>query len=198
MPLETTGRFSRKSPRLRYSPCLTLTRYLMSHMDNNVIQSQYFTHAYFYSVWGQTDYRKQRKWTQNYRGGRRCRRKKRCESLTETHGLDVALGVGDRCTVTNAIQAPVNGYLRETGGGETDIIVSGDISRGSFVATALSRFLSETALRMRRNRQLSRFSGLKPWLTVCVLKKHVRLWVKHIKKGPECGSLNNVGYLKTY
>ncbi|KAL0162354.1 hypothetical protein M9458_041750, partial [Cirrhinus mrigala] len=79
---------------------------------------------------------------------------KRCESLTETHGLDVALGVGDRCTVTNAIQAPVNGYLRETGGGETDIIVSGDISRGSFVASALSRFLSETALRMRRNRQL--------------------------------------------
>lgn len=99
-------------------------------------------------------------------------KKERCESLTETHGLDVALGVGDRCTVTNAIQAPVNGYLRETGGGETDIIVSGDISRSSSVATALSRFLPAAALRMRRNRQLSRFSGLKPWLTVCVLNKH--------------------------
>lgn len=64
-------------------------------------------------------------------------KKKRCESLTETHGLDVALGVGDRCTVTNAIQAPVNGYLRETGGDETDIIVSEEISRCSPVATAL-------------------------------------------------------------
>lgn len=60
---------------------------------------------------------------------------KRCELLTETHGLEVALGVGDRCTVTNAIQAPVNGYLKETGGGETDIIVSGDISHCSSVAT---------------------------------------------------------------
>lgn len=69
--------------------------------------------------------------------------KKRCESLTETQGLDVALGVGDRCTVTNAIQAPVNGYLRETGGGETDIIVSGDISRSSSVATAQSLPLYE-------------------------------------------------------
>lgn len=141
MPLQTTGRFSRKSQRLRYSPCQTLARYLMSHMDNNVIPSLYFTHACFSSVWGQTDRRKQRKWTQNYRGGGRCRRKekKRCESLTETHGLDVALGVGDRCTVTNAIQAPVNGYLRETGGGETDIIVSEEISRCSPVATALCR-----------------------------------------------------------
>lgn len=105
--------------------------------------------------------------------------KKRCESLTETHGLDVALGVGDRCTVTNAIQAPVNGHLRETGGGETDIIVSRDISRSSSVATAVSRFLCETAVRMRRNPQLSRFSGLKPWLTVCVLNKQVNLRIKH-------------------
>ncbi|KTF89121.1 hypothetical protein cypCar_00046688 [Cyprinus carpio] len=96
---------------------------------------------------------------------------KRCESLTETQGLDVALGVGDRCTVTNAIQAPVNGHLRETGSGETDIIVSEDISRSSSVATALPRFLSVTVLRMRRNRQLSRLSGLtglKPWLTTSV------------------------------
>lgn len=44
--------------------------------------------------------------------------------LTETQGLDVALGVGDLWTVTNAIQAPGNGYLRGTGDAETDIIVS--------------------------------------------------------------------------
>ncbi|TRY98392.1 hypothetical protein DNTS_021811 [Danionella cerebrum] len=58
-------------------------------------------------------------------------------SLTETHGLDVALGVGDRWTVTNAIQAPVNGNLKETAGGETDIIMSKQISRSSSVATAV-------------------------------------------------------------
>jgi len=94
---------------------------------------------------------------------------KRCESLTETHGLDVALGVGDRCTVTNAIQAPVNGYLRETGGGETDIIVSEEISRSSSVATAFCRASSLRVLcACAGTASCQRFSGLKPWLTVCV------------------------------
>lgn len=38
--------------------------------------------------------------------------------LTDTQGLDVALGVGDRCTVTNAIQDPTNQDL-----GDIDMII---------------------------------------------------------------------------
>lgn len=79
-------------------------------------------------------------------------RQKRRELLTETQGLDVALGVGDLWTVTNAIQAPGNGYLRKTSDAETDIIVSkGEISCASgsssrplccYRSLALALFLS--------------------------------------------------------
>lgn len=44
-------------------------------------------------------------------------------ALTETQGLELVLGVGERCTVTRAIQRPGSGHLRGTDGGETSIIV---------------------------------------------------------------------------
>lgn len=43
--------------------------------------------------------------------------------LTETQGLELVLGVGERCTVTSAIQRPGNRYLRESDNGKTVIIV---------------------------------------------------------------------------
>lgn len=44
--------------------------------------------------------------------------------LTETQGLELVLGVGERCTVTSAIQWPGSGHhLRASKGGETSIIV---------------------------------------------------------------------------
>lgn len=108
MPLQTTGRFCRKSQRLRYSPCRTLARYLISHMDNNVIPSLYFTHACFYSVWGQTDLRKQRKWTQNYRGGGRCRKKRK---MRVTH-RNARTG----CCAWS--RRPLHSYQRHSGSGK--------------------------------------------------------------------------------
>lgn len=45
-------------------------------------------------------------------------------SLTETQGLELVLGVGDRCTVTRAIHRPGSGYRRGSDSGETSIIVS--------------------------------------------------------------------------
>lgn len=44
-------------------------------------------------------------------------------ALTETQGLELVLGVGERCTVTSAIQRPGNGHLRGSDSGETSIIV---------------------------------------------------------------------------
>lgn len=44
--------------------------------------------------------------------------------LTETQGLELVLGVGERCTVTSAIQRPGSGHLRGSDSGETSIIVS--------------------------------------------------------------------------
>lgn len=41
--------------------------------------------------------------------------------LTDTLGLEVVLGVGDRCTMTSAIQGPRTQDVRE-GSGETHII----------------------------------------------------------------------------
>lgn len=110
MPLQTTGRFSRKSQRLRYSPCLTLARYyLLSHMDNDVIPRLYFTHAYFYSVWGQTDYRKQRKRTQKYRGGIRCRRKNMRVNVTYRNARTGGCAWSRR---------PLHSYQRHSGSGK--------------------------------------------------------------------------------
>ena len=42
--------------------------------------------------------------------------------LTETQGLELVLGVGDRCTVTSAIQRRGSGHLREGDTGETSIL----------------------------------------------------------------------------
>lgn len=44
-------------------------------------------------------------------------------ALTETQGLELVLGVGERCTVTSAIQRPGSGHLRGSDSGETSIIV---------------------------------------------------------------------------
>lgn len=43
--------------------------------------------------------------------------------LTETQGLELVLGVGERCTVTSAIQRPGSGHLRAGDGGETGIMI---------------------------------------------------------------------------
>lgn len=48
------------------------------------------------------------------------------EVLTETQGLELVLGVGERCTVTSAIQQPGSGHLRESDSGETSIAVLGE------------------------------------------------------------------------
>lgn len=48
------------------------------------------------------------------------------ELLTETQGLELVLGVGERCTVTSAIQQPGSGHLRESDSGETSIVVLGE------------------------------------------------------------------------
>lgn len=47
-------------------------------------------------------------------------------ALTETQGLELVLGVGERCTVTSAIQQPGSGHLRGSDSGETSIAVFGD------------------------------------------------------------------------
>lgn len=44
-------------------------------------------------------------------------------ALTETQGLELVLGVGERCTVTSAIQRPGSGHLKGSDGGEMSIIV---------------------------------------------------------------------------
>lgn len=44
-------------------------------------------------------------------------------ALTETQGLELVLGVGERCTVTSAIQRPGSGHLRGSNRGEKSIIV---------------------------------------------------------------------------
>ncbi len=44
-------------------------------------------------------------------------------ALTETQGLELVLGVGERCTVTSAIQRPGSGHLRGSDSGETSIMV---------------------------------------------------------------------------
>lgn len=44
-------------------------------------------------------------------------------ALTETQGLELVLGVGERCTVTSAIQRPGSGHLRGSDSGEMSIIV---------------------------------------------------------------------------
>lgn len=45
-------------------------------------------------------------------------------ALTETQGLELVLGVGERCTVTSAIQRPGSGDLTGNDSGETSIAVS--------------------------------------------------------------------------
>lgn len=44
-------------------------------------------------------------------------------ALTDTQGLELVLGVGDRCTVTSAIQRPGSGHPRGSDGGHTSIVV---------------------------------------------------------------------------
>lgn len=48
------------------------------------------------------------------------------EVLTETQGLELVLGVGERCTVTSAIQQPGSGHLRGSDRGQTSIAVLGE------------------------------------------------------------------------
>lgn len=47
-------------------------------------------------------------------------------ALTETQGLELVLGVGERCTVTSAIQRPGSGHLRGSDRSETIIIDLGE------------------------------------------------------------------------
>lgn len=58
--------------------------------------------------------------------GRRKRNRVETEKqlFTETQGLELVLGVGERCTVTSAIQRPGSGHLRGSEGAEKSIMVS--------------------------------------------------------------------------
>lgn len=47
-------------------------------------------------------------------------------ALTETQGLELVLGVGERCTVTSAIQQPGSGHLRGNNSGKTSIAFFGE------------------------------------------------------------------------
>lgn len=42
---------------------------------------------------------------------------------SETQGLELVLGVGERCTVTSAIQRPGSGHLRASDGADMSIMV---------------------------------------------------------------------------
>lgn len=48
------------------------------------------------------------------------------EVLTETQGLELVLGVGERCTVTSAIQQQGSRHLRGSDSGETSIAILGE------------------------------------------------------------------------
>lgn len=60
-------------------------------------------------------------------------------ALTDTQGLELVLGVGERCTVTSAIQRPGNGHLRGSNGGATSIMVRREREKsadpGAFVSS---------------------------------------------------------------
>ena len=82
-------------------------------------ETTYYTHAYNYKGKALLTVAKQRKWTQT--ASRAPARGSKAER-TDTQGLELVLGVGDRCTVTSAIQRAGNTHLRH-GSGDTRIML---------------------------------------------------------------------------
>lgn len=111
--------------------------------------------------------------TQAFLGGKKRRRRR--QKPTETQGLELVLGVGERCTVTSAIQRAGNRHLRgESDRGETGILlVRGESGWYGAVVLSPEYTLSLTTPRLApphaRTAHAHRHHSCQFRLTPCVL-----------------------------